>query len=766
MAQEPIQATAASGQLLDRDPRDTLDAPGDAEERMKSDDSKLVSWVISRTREWKDHRNANYEAQWNEYERLWRGIYSDSEKQRKSERSRIISPALSEAVENGVSEIEEAVFGRGDFFSLSAEARDAELEREALAKNETTFKEDLAKSDFTGQCAEAIINSAVYGTGIGEIVLTKGVDYDIVADIDTATGRPMPKVVEKEWERPTLRSVNPRNFIIDPAARGLDDALGFAIEEDVSAHLVRDGVDSGDYNKVDLEAQSGDTQTKPDPQVENPWTKDVVNVIRYYGKVPRHLLFPPSRTEELFPDDKEPESEPVSADMVEAWVVIANESKLLKAVETPDMMKDRPAVAYQWDIVPGRFWGRGICEKGVTPQKLLDAELRARIDALAFVAAPMMAMDASRLPRGFKLEVYPGKNVLLAGNPSEILKPFKFGELDQNSAAQVEMMDLMVQRATGAVDSVSLAKGGVSGEARSGAVSMAMSGIVKRNKRTLMRYVDRFLAPALRKLMWRFIQYDQTRYIPFNPSFNVSSTMGIMQREYETAGLTQILSGLQPGTSEHMLVLMALVRNSGIQDRDRVLAMMKRKFDLIQQREMQPPVDPNAQPPMDPIDAQLAQMAKQLQLAKIEAEIARLQAQARLYNAQANSELLQPQLEAQSIALKGIYNTPEEQMNEEFNRRMKAAQLMVDREEIASNERIADKQIIAAQVNQPLAEAAPAPERKPSFVDEFVKTQAEIAKMQAMVVRMLAAPKETQIVTDDQGRPIGTRSRIVSDNTE
>ena len=63
------------------------------------------------------------------------------------------------------------------------------------------------------------------------------------------------------------------------------------------------------------------------------------------------------------------------------------------------MMQDRPVVAFPWDVVPGRFWGRGVCEKGYNSQTL-DTELRARIDALSLTIHPMMAIDATRLPRG------------------------------------------------------------------------------------------------------------------------------------------------------------------------------------------------------------------------------------------------------------------------------------------------------------------------------------------------------------------------------
>ena len=697
----------------------------DDEKTPKTDDEKLVAWVMDRVSRWKEQRDQNYETQWNMYERLWRAIYSDEEKQRKTERSKIISPALSEAVENGAAEIEEAVFGRGDFFDLWPEAKDNQIDAAVLQTNEVLLREALAKTDFTGQCSESITNAAVYGTGIAEIVLEKktirDISLEVTADPVTGEQTTAPKVTEAEYECPVLRSVNPRNFIIDPAARCIEDALGVAIEEDVGTHLIRKGIEDKDYKKVPLESGAGDTETKPDPQYENQWADDVVPIIRYYGLVPKDLLFPPAKTEDLFPEDDEKSVDPLSAEMVEAWVIIAHEEHLLKAIETPDMMKDRPVVAYQWDIIPGRFWGRGICEKGATSQKLLDAELRSRMDALAYVAAPMMALDASRLPRGFKFEVYPGKTLLLSGDPSTILKPFKFGELDQHSTEQVQMLDSLVQRATGSVDASALASAGVGGQARSGAVSMALAPIVKRNKRTLMRYIDRFLAPALRKLLWRYMQYDAGpgRFMPANLTFNISSTMGIMQREYESANLVQLLGSMQPNTSEQLLILKGLVANSGLQDRDAIIAALDKKLQVIQAAEQAPPVDPNAAPALDPVAMALAQAQAQLELAKTAAETARLRAQARLYDAQANTEVLQPALESQKIALKGIYKTPEEQVDEEFDRRMRVAELKLDAAQMNSDERIADKQVVAArEANQPKIETVeiPAPVAIPTPV--------------------------------------------------
>ena len=80
-------------------------------------------------------------------------------------------------------------------------------------------------------------------------------------------------------------------------------------------------------------------------------------------------------------------------------------------------------------MVPNRFWGRGVAEKGINSQRALNAELRARQDGLALTIHPMMAADATRLPRGMKLEVAPGKQILTNGDPKTILNPMHFGEM-------------------------------------------------------------------------------------------------------------------------------------------------------------------------------------------------------------------------------------------------------------------------------------------------------------------------------------------------
>jgi hypothetical protein len=134
------------------------------------------------------------------------------------------------------------------------------------------------------------------------------------------------------------------------------------------------------------------------------------------------------------------------------------------------------------------------------------------------------------------------------------------------------------------------------------------------------------------------------------------------------------------------------------------------KLQAVQRAEQAPPMDPNAAP-QDPAQLALAQADAQLELAKKAAETARLNAQARLYDAQARNEAMEPVLESQRIALKGIYKTPAEQIDEEFDRRMRVADLKLNAAQMESDERISVNQIAAASAsNKPRVEVVKVPD--------------------------------------------------------
>ena len=645
----------------------------------KSPDQKVEAWVMDKVEQWRDHYSANYEQKFDEYYRLWRGIWSAEDKTRESERSRLISPALQQAVESSVAEVEEATFGRGKWFDIRDDRKDQDKQDIAYLREQLT--EDFQFTKTRKAVAECILNASVFGTGIGELVLEeikemKPATQPIMDGAMQAVGVNIEdRVVVK------LRPILPQNFLIDPVASSIEEALGVAIDEFVPKHQVEMGIESGIYRDVDIESAPTDTDIEADKELST-FDEDKVRLTKYYGLVPRHLYVDAmmeSEDDELSEELDSEEDKSNEEGYVEVIMVIANGETLLKIEENPYMMQDRPVVAFPWDVVPGRFWGRGICEKGYNSQKALDAELRARIDALALTVHPMMAMDASRMPRGAKLEVRPGKTILTNGNPAEILQPFKFGNLDQVTFAQAGELQKMVQMATGAIDAAGI-PGTINGDAAAGAVSMSMGAIIKRHKRTLINFQESFLIPMIEKTAWRYMQFDPDNYPVSDYKFVPSSSLGVIAREYEVTQLVQLLQTLGQNSPMYPMLVSAVIDNMGLSNREELMAQLAQV----------------SQP--DPAAQEAAQQQQQLQLAVAQAQLQLVQAQTMEAQARAQKYSIEAQLEPEVVKAKMAAAISTNLQagsadDAEFEKRAKIADLMLKEADIKSNERIAVMQM-------------------------------------------------------------------------
>ncbi len=621
-------------------------------------EQSVEDWVMSKCENWRDYYESNYEERFEEYYRLWRGIWDPSDSERRSERSRIISPALQQAVESNVAELEEATFGRGKFFDVSDNLGDTSREDVLFLRNKLT--EDFEDCMIRKSVAECLINSAVFGTGIGEIVIEEMKEMapatQPIMDGDLqAVGVNMTDRVKVK-----LRPIMPQNFLIDPVATSVDEALGVCIDEFVSRHQIELLQEQGVYRNTYVGYAAPDTDLEPDQDITI-YNDDKVRLTKYYGLVPRELL-----------DEATEEESEGDTKYVEAVIVIANGGTLLKAEPNPYMMGDRPVVAFPWDVVPGRFWGRGVCEKGYNSQKALDTELRARIDALSLTIHPMMAIDATRLPRGAKPEVRPGKMVLTNGDPREVLQPFNFGQVNQITFAQAGALQQMVQQATGAVDSAGIA-GSVNGERTAAGISMSLGALIKRHKRTLINFQQSFLIPFVKKAAHRYMQFDPENYPVADYKFNASSTLGIIAREYEVTQLVQLLQTMGKDSPLYTTLIQSVVDNMNLSNREELLAAMTQA--------MQP--NPQAQ--------QMALAAQQAQLQFQESQTAALSAQAQESSARAQKLAAEAAVVPQELEIDRI-NAVTRNLREgneddkEFERRMRVADTLLKEKQIQGKE--------------------------------------------------------------------------------
>ena len=642
----------------------------------------LESWVIAKCEKWREHYNSNYETKFEEYYRLWRGIYASEDKTRASERSEIISPALQQAVESSVAEIEEATFGRGDFFTMRDNMQDEDTSDIVYLRKK--LNEDFRKHRIRQQVGECLINAAVFGTGVAEIVMD--MDKELAPTAKPMQGN-MQVVGVRETERMVvkLRPILPQNFLIDPIATSVENSIGVAIDEYVSPHTVKLLQEQGVYRDVDVGVETyGDQALEHDPNLtQEPDRK--VRLTKYYGLVPRYLLDAEEGvsdvTEALEGDiealieeemDVEVDAKVKKEYYVEACVVIANKNVILKAQTNPYMMGDRPIVAFPWDVVPGRFWGRGVCEKGYMSQKALDAELRARIDALALTNAPMMAMNATMIPRGARPEVRAGKILLTNGDPREALQPMNFGQVSQITFAQAEALSRMVQTSTGAVDSTGVS-GGINGEATAAGISMSLGAIIKRHKRTLINFQDSFLIPFVKAAACRYMQYDSENYPVNDYVYEVTSTLGIIAREYEVTQLVQLLQTMSQDSPTYSILIQSIIENMQLQNREQLIQVI--------QESSQP--DPQAQ--------EMAQAAAQTDLEFKQSQTAALNGQAtesaqRAAKLAAETQAIPTELENERLKAIATTMRAEGDLDKDFERRAKVAETLIQEKKLGLEE--------------------------------------------------------------------------------
>jgi hypothetical protein len=635
-------------------------------------DKELTDFVVSHCDRWRDWRNTNYLPDWEEYERIFRGQWDAQDKTRESERSRIVTPATQQAVETRHAEIMEAIFGQGEFFDITDDIRDVNGNPMDVALIKAQLMEDFKVDKIRKAIDQIELMAEIYGTGIGEIVVKT--DKMFVPTTKAIPGQTQAAIGVQEKDRVAVKimPINPKNFLFDPNGTSIDDCMGVAIEKYISIHKIVEGMEKGIYRKVNITPTYDDTDLEPTQEISQ-YQDEKVLLLTYYGLVPKEYLLKDEKIEELFPESSVADE---YSNLVEAIVVIANDGILLKAEENPYMMKDRPVISYQDDTVPNRLLGRGTVEKAFNMQKAIDAQVRSHLDSLALTTSPMIAVDVTRLPRGAKFEVKPGKAFLTNGPPSEILYPFKFGQTDGNNLQTAKEFERMLLQSTGTLD----AQGAITNGARDmgqGGMSMAVASIIKKYKRTLVNFQEDFLIPFIHKAAFRYMQFDPERYPSVDLKFIPTATLGIIAREYEQQQFIGLLQTLGPNTPVLPLILKGILNNSSLTNRYELMAALEKISEP----------DPNAK------------MAQELQIQAAQAQIAVNTTQAEQNRAEATKLSVEAQLMPREIQAKITSslttNLPNEDAanSREFDKRVKIAELMLKEADINNKGKIVELQM-------------------------------------------------------------------------
>ena len=590
------------------------DILGDDEALSKDQTAKqaIITWVMGKVNPWRAYRESNFDGRWEEYYRMWRGIWAKEDTMRKSERSRLISPALSQAVEAVTSEIESAVLDQGALFDVVDDHADTRDKKDSdMVELRGKLREDMQVTQFDQALNQVFLNGSIFGTGLGKLDVE---DVEVMA-VKAGVGG----VAELSTDIRTQVSLTPmlpQSFVPDIAATSINAGLGAAHEYTVPVHVVRELKASGVYLDSELKAEASTPLDPIKSDTPHDYAQDSVNITDYRGKIPLRLvraleqegvLGEDEELDDLFdtPDMKDDET------LVEAFIVIGNGNILLKAKENTTLLKERLFLAYRHEIVPDQFWGRGVCEKGYNPQKALDGSVRARMDGLALTVHPMMAIDGSRMPKGFRFSVRPGRTISTQGNPDEILKPINFGQIDPNIFTDNAELERMVSQATGGADTAAPTKANNRNETASG-MSMQLGSFVKRSKRTIRNIENEFIVPMVKTVANLLMQFAPDRYPVTDVTFRAVSMLGNMARELEQQQFTFMLQTTEPSSPAYWLIMRSIYESSDLKNREQMLEFIDIELDKVLNPEPPPP-DPHLE------------IKRMLAIAKVKAESARIE---------------------------------------------------------------------------------------------------------------------------------------------
>jgi hypothetical protein len=244
------------------------------------DSGNLAGWCMRHVQRGRDVRDTKYAGRWREYTRLSRGFYADEDKNTDSERSKLIAPALQQAVEMTVAEMEEAVFGKSAWFDITDDIRD-ENKDDAIDYRDQ-LHEDFALDGVADAISKSFLMGAIYGTGIAKINVSKKQEKSIVDGKSVS----IPRVAV------TVECIRPDEFVIDPSALTVDEAFFCAHEMIKPLHGIKEKIRAGTYRNVTVapwNGQKSDTDgTGLKASVDS--QDGGILITEYFGKVPASMI--------------------------------------------------------------------------------------------------------------------------------------------------------------------------------------------------------------------------------------------------------------------------------------------------------------------------------------------------------------------------------------------------------------------------------------------------------------------------------------------
>lgn len=608
----------------------------------------LLDWIMQNVQTFEEERDrGDFEESMSRYYHIWRGKYDPSLKTRKSEWSKLIHPATSAAIDNHVAEVESATIDN-DYFMVLQDDDD----QSDLTTIEKKLRTDLKnpKAGVQDALSALILIGGIYGEAGAEAYL------DSVPQMAIRQGPGGEAVVERGQDKKVMRLnvLLPNQLIYDTGAPTFEDSLGVGSRTYVPLHAVQAKQADGIWREdVEVKAGTVKNETLIDPMIGPSTEGEFVELIKWDGKVPAGYL-PDAESDEalVVEDPSQPELQKEldvdETDLVEARVVIANETDIMFESTNKTLLQERMFMYYRPERVPGSLRGRGVAEKAHSPQSSLDGMMRANMEASAKTVHPIFGINGLMKGRGFKFSQRPGAVMEVQGDPSQVIKRIDLGGVSPELFANTTKLEELVAVATNTFDSSAM--NNVGSVAAQGGASMAITSFVKRTKRAVRNFNEDILMPFVTLAAHMLMQFDPENYKPTDVTFTAAGSMGALAREVEQANAMNIMKTVPVQSPGWWVLFRAVMMNSNFQDRDDMVLFAEQQLqaaanpqqselEKMQIAEIQNKIQNQSQDTRTNLVRALAETARvSLEMVKSDDESAKLKSEAILNLAKAEAE--------------------------------------------------------------------------------------------------------------------------------
>jgi hypothetical protein len=413
----------------------------------------------------------------------------------------------------------------------------------AAEEMEKTVRDQLTESHASRELRSAILESALYGTGI-----IKGpFSYDKTLNKwDTEISKDDPSDIRKTYNPttvnvPRIEFVSVWDFYPDPSATTIEECefaiqrhklnrsqmRGLANRPFFNLDGIRNSITAGpNYHSEGYEDDVRDTDYNYDDTTR--W-----EVLEYWGVMDHQLALEAGM--EVDPSEVDVMNEV----QINIWVC---NNEILRAVINPFEPERIPFHVFPYEKNPNELFGVGVPENMADATQIMNGHARMAIDNLALSGHVILEVDETSLVSGQDMTLFPGKTFRRqSGSAGTAITAVKIPNTTQQNMEMFDKFRQLADESTG-IPSYSHGASGGAGTTRTASGMSMLMGAASLNIKTVVKNLDDYLLKPLGEAMFHWnMQFNPDARVTGDLDVKALGTEAIMQKEVRSQRLTQFM---------------------------------------------------------------------------------------------------------------------------------------------------------------------------------------------------------------------------------